>query len=79
MSGKVYFLLALFIYLFVFASCVLFLSKHLFIFLFNKSMVVFYCLYCYRSSIDVIKCSKLKWNHEPQASGFTAKFISLHF
>ena len=23
--------------------------------------------------IDVIKCSKLKWNHEPQASGFTAK------
>ena len=23
---------------------------------------------------DVIKCSKLKWNHEPQASGFTAKF-----
>ena len=23
---------------------------------------------------DVIKCSKLKWNHEPQASGFIAKF-----
>ena len=23
---------------------------------------------------DVIKCSKLKWNHEPQVSGFTAKF-----
>ena len=23
---------------------------------------------------DVIKCSKLKWNHELQASGFTAKF-----
>ena len=23
---------------------------------------------------DIIKCSKLKWNHEPQASGFTAKF-----
>ena len=23
---------------------------------------------------DVIKCSKLKWHHEPQASGFTAKF-----
>ena len=22
---------------------------------------------------DVIKCSKLKWNHGPQASGFTAK------
>ena len=21
---------------------------------------------------DVIKCSKLKWDHEPQASGFTA-------
>ena len=25
--------------------------------------------------VDVIKCSKLKWNHEPQASGFTAKFV----
>jgi len=24
---------------------------------------------------DVIKCSKLKWNHEPQASGFTARFF----
>ena len=23
---------------------------------------------------DVIKCSKPKWNHEPQVSGFTAKF-----
>ena len=23
---------------------------------------------------DVIKCSKLTWNHEPRASGFTAKF-----
>ena len=23
---------------------------------------------------DVIKCSHHKWNHEPQASGFTAKF-----
>ena len=23
---------------------------------------------------DAIKCSKLKWNHEPQASSFTAKF-----
>ena len=23
---------------------------------------------------DVIKCSKLKGNHEPLASGFTAKF-----
>ena len=22
---------------------------------------------------DAIKCSKLKWNHEPQASGSTAK------
>ena len=27
---------------------------------------------------DVIKCSKLKWNHEPQASGFTAKFWTFH-
>ena len=24
--------------------------------------------------IDVIKCLKLKWNHKPQANGFTAKF-----
>ena len=24
--------------------------------------------------IDVIKCSKLKWNHKSQANGFTAKF-----
>ena len=31
--------------------------------LFNKSTAVFY---------DVKKGSKLKWNHEPQASGFTA-------
>ena len=23
---------------------------------------------------DAIKCSKLEWNHVPQASGFTAKF-----
>ena len=23
---------------------------------------------------EVIECSKLKWNHEPQASGFIAKF-----
>ena len=23
---------------------------------------------------DVIKCSKLEWNQEPQSSGFTAKF-----
>ena len=22
---------------------------------------------------DVIKCSKFKWNHKPQADGFTAK------
>ena len=28
---------------------------------------------------DVTKCSKLKWNHEPQASGFTAKFLCHHF
>ena len=27
---------------------------------------------------DVIKCSKLKWNHEPQASGFTAKFWTFY-
>ena len=25
---------------------------------------------------DVIKCSKLKWNNEPQASCFTAKFLT---
>ena len=27
---------------------------------------------------DVIKCSKLKWNHELQASGFTAKFLTFY-
>ena len=27
---------------------------------------------------DVIKCSKLKWNQEPQASGFTAKFWTFY-
>jgi len=33
---------------------------------------VVYTLIDYRN--EVIKCSKLKWNHEPQANGFTAKF-----
>ena len=27
---------------------------------------------------DVKICSKLKWNHEPQASGFTAKFWTFY-
>ena len=27
---------------------------------------------------DVIKCLKLKWNHEPQASGFTEKFQTFY-
>ena len=27
---------------------------------------------------DVIKCSKLKWNHDPLASGFTAKFRTFY-
>ena len=27
---------------------------------------------------DIIKCSKLKWNHEPQASGFAAKFWTFY-
>ena len=28
---------------------------------------------------DAIKCSKLKWNHEPQAiGGFTAKFWTFY-
>ena len=27
---------------------------------------------------DVIKCSKLKWNHQPQACGFTAKFWTFY-
>ena len=40
----------------------------------NKSTAVFYGLYSHRPENDVKKCSKLKWNHEPQASGFTAKF-----
>ena len=25
-----------------------------------------------------IKCPKLKWNHEAQASGFTAKFLTFY-
>ena len=27
---------------------------------------------------NVIKCSKVKWNHQPQASGFTAKFWTFY-
>ena len=27
---------------------------------------------------DVIKCSTLKWNNKPQASGFTAKFRTFY-
>ena len=27
---------------------------------------------------DVMKCSKLKWNYEPQASGFNAKFWTFY-
>ena len=46
--------------------------------LFNKSTAVFYGLYSYRPYNDVKKCSKLKWNHEPQASGFTAKFWTFY-
>ena len=45
--------------------------------LFNKSTAVFYGLYSYISN-DVKKCSELKWNHEPQASGFTAKFWTFY-
>ena len=26
---------------------------------------------------DLIKCSKLNWNHEPQVNGFTAKFYGV--
>ena len=26
---------------------------------------------------DVIKCSKFKWKHEPQAAGFTAKLARI--
>ena len=26
---------------------------------------------------DLIKCSKLKWNNEPQVNGFTAKFYGV--
>ena len=29
-------------------------------------------------SNDVEKCSKFKWNHEPQLSGFTAKFWTFY-
>ena len=47
--------------------------------IFNKSTTKFpmvYTLIDHRN--DVIKCSKLKWNHEPQASGFTAKFWTFY-
>ena len=27
---------------------------------------------------DVIKCSKLRWNHKPQVSGFAAKFRTFY-
>ena len=27
---------------------------------------------------EVIKCSRLKWNHEPKPSGFTAKFWTIY-
>ena len=27
---------------------------------------------------DIIKCSKLKWNHELQVSGFTAMFWTFY-
>ena len=36
----------------------------------QSSMV--YTLIDHTRRNDVIKCSKLKWNHEPQVSGFTA-------
>ena len=43
--------------------------------LFNKSTTIFHGLHSYRPyRNDVMKCSKLKWNYEPQASGFNAKF-----
>ena len=31
---------------------------------FNKLKMVLSCLYSYWHTLDVIKCSKLKWNHE---------------
>ena len=43
----------------------------------QSSMV--YTLIDHTRRNDVMKCSKLKWNHEPQVSGFTArvKFCTL--
>ena len=41
----------------------------------NKSMAVFDGLYFYRLYNDIKKCSKLKWNHRPQSSGFSGKPI----
>ena len=41
----------------------------------NKSTTTFHGLHTLIDDRnDAIKCSKHKWNHEPQASGFTAKF-----
>ena len=45
---------------------------------FNKSTTFFYSLHSYHHKNDVIKFSKLKWNHKPPASGFTAKFSTLY-
>ena len=42
---------------------------NVFFILFNKSTTIFHGLYSYKK-----KRSKLKWDHEPQVSGFTAKF-----
>ena len=34
---------------------------------------IFHGLLSYRPP-EVLKCSKLKWNHEPQPTGFKEKF-----
>ena len=41
--------------------------------LFNKSTIIFYGLYSFRTE-RMSKCSAVKWNHELQASVFRAKF-----
>ena len=43
--------------------------------LFNKLQMVLSCLYSYWYTLDVIKCSKLKWNHERNA-GFSCDLSS---
>ena len=44
------------------------------LFLFNKSTTIFHGPCCSSTVETTAICSKLKWSHEPQVGGFTAKF-----